>query len=74
MATFFPTRQWGFVGMSCRWSESVPLGCCSSARLHYLFLKNTYQLFQNFRPALRGTPVRGDPTARPRLRWKPDRL
>ena len=70
MATFFRT-QWGLVN-ELRWSESSAVWLLLVGSIAFI-LPNTYQLFQNFRPALVERPFE-DATARPRLRWKPDRL
>jgi hypothetical protein len=61
--------QWGLVN-ALRWPESSAIWLLLVGSVAFI-LPNTYQLFQNFRPALVERPFE-DATARPWLRWKLD--
>jgi alginate O-acetyltransferase complex protein AlgI len=69
MVTYWRT-QWSLLN-EFRWSESSAIWLLLVGSVAFI-LPNTYQLFQDFRPALVERPFE-DAAARPRLRWKPDR-
>ena len=68
LSTYWSTEWDRFIDL--RWSESAVIWLLIVGSIAFI-LPNTYQLFENFRPALVERPF-DDTASKPRLRWNPD--
>ena len=68
LSTYWSTEWDRFIDL--RWSESGVIWLLIVGSIAFI-LPNTYQLFENFRPALVERPF-DDTASKPRLRWNPD--